>query len=137
MTMASPVLVLCALRGATTANANTCEAIDEAVSELIEALMLANNLEGSRVLSVTFSVTADLDACFPAAIARRRMGWSDVALLDCQQMAVHGDLPRCIRLLAHAWLEGGRTLVHPYLREASRLRPDRAGHSPASSPSDH
>lgn len=137
MSMASPVLVLCALRGATTASANTCEAIEEAVSELIEALMLANSLEGSRVLSVTFSVTADLDACFPAAIARRRMGWSDVALLDCQQMAVHGDLPRCIRLLAHAWLEEGRGLVHPYLREASRLRPDRAGNTPASSPSGH
>lgn len=135
--MASPVLALCALRGATTASANTCEAIDEAVSELIDALMQANNLEGSRVLSVTFSVTADLDACFPAAIARRRIGWSEVALLDCQQMAVHGDLPRCIRLLAHAWLEGGRPVVHPYLREASRLRPDRAAGATASSPSDH
>jgi chorismate mutase len=137
MTMASSVLELCALRGATTASANTCEAIDEAVSELIDALMLANNLEGSRLLSVTFSVTADLNACFPASIARRRVGWGEVALLDCQQMAVHGDLPRCIRLLAHAWLETGRSLVHPYLREASGLRPDRASSSPASSPSDH
>jgi chorismate mutase len=137
MSMAAPVLVLCALRGATTATANTCEAIEEAVSELIEALMVANHLEGSRLLSVTFSVTADLDACFPAAIARRRVGWSDVALLDCQQMAVPGDLPRCIRLLAHAWLEAGQGLVHPYLREASRLRPDRAGSAPASSPADH
>ena len=36
MTMASPVLVLSALRGATTASANTCQAIDEAVSELID-----------------------------------------------------------------------------------------------------
>ncbi|MFN6340504.1 MAG: chorismate mutase [Cyanobacteriota bacterium] len=134
--MATSALELRALRGATTAMANTCEAIDEAVSELIEALMRANHLEGSRLLSVTFSVTADLDACFPAAIARRRLGWDDVALLDCQQMAVAGDLPRCIRLLAHAWLEAGQSLVHPYLREASRLRPDRAG-SPDSSPSDH
>ena len=115
--MATPALELRALRGATTATANTYEAIDAAVSELIDALMVANNLDGSRFLSVTFSVTADLDACFPAAIARRRVGWSDVALLDCQQMAVAGDLPRCIRLLAHAWLEAGQGLVHPYLRE--------------------
>jgi chorismate mutase len=49
-----------------------------------------------------------------------------VALLDCQQMAVQGDLQRCIRLLAHAWLEAEQIPVHPYLREASRLRPDRA-----------
>jgi chorismate mutase len=122
----APTLQLRALRGATTATANTREAIHEAVAELIEALMERNGLEGTRVLSVTFSVTADLDACFPAAVARRRQGWSGVALLDCQQMAVAGDLPRCIRLLAHVWLEPGREAIHPYLREASRLRPDRA-----------
>jgi chorismate mutase len=135
--MATPAFELRALRGATTAAANTCEAIDDAVSELIDALVDANRLDGSRLLSVTFSVTTDLDACFPAAVARRRSGWSDVALLDCQQMAVDGDLPRCIRLLAHAWLEAGSALVHPYLREASRLRPDRAVPPAATSPADH
>jgi chorismate mutase len=142
----NPALELRALRGATTASANTSEAITEAVSELIETLVRDNALEGSRLLSVTFSVTADLDACFPAAIARRRRDWDDVALLDCQQMAVAGDLPRCIRLLAHAWMEAPRALVHPYLREASRLRPDRARQAscaesvsadPTSCPADH
>jgi chorismate mutase len=119
-------LQLRALRGATTAEANTAEAIASAVAELVDALVARNGLAGERVVSVTFSVTADLDAVFPAAIARRRNGWEHVALLDCQQMAVAGDLPRCIRLLAHAWLEGQRQPCHPYLREASRLRPDRA-----------
>ena len=120
-------LTLRALRGATTAAANTVEAIGEAVSELVDALIERNQLAGEQLLSVTFSVTADLDACFPAAIARRRPGWQQVALLDCQQMAVAGDLPRCIRLLAHVWLEPQQLPVHPYLREAARLRPDRAG----------
>jgi chorismate mutase len=120
-------LTLRALRGATTAAANTVEAIDEAVIELVDALIERNELAGEQLLSVTFSVTADLDACFPAAIARRRQGWQQVALLDCQQMAVAGDLPRCIRLLAHVWLEPQQLPVHPYLREAARLRPDRAG----------
>ena len=119
-------LNLKALRGATTAAANTAEAIHEAVAELVDALVERNALAGEQLLSVTFSVTADLDACYPAAIARRRPGWEQVALLDCQQMAVDGDLPRCIRLLAHAWLEGDRQPVHPYLRDAARLRPDRA-----------
>ncbi len=118
-----------ALRGATTASANTATAIAEAVTELLEALIERNDLVGHRVLSVTFSVTADLDACFPAAIARRHTGWDAVALLDCQQMAVAGDLPRCIRLLAHAWMDPYRDPVHPYLREAARLRPDRSGHN--------
>jgi chorismate mutase len=127
-----------ALRGATTATANTPEAIEEAVVELIDALMLNNALAGDQLLSVTFSVTADLNACFPAAAARRRPDWEGVALLDCQQMAVDGDLPRCIRLLAHAWLESSRTVIHPYLREAARLRPDRALEAvPTSSPADH
>jgi len=113
-----------ALRGATTATANTSEAIGEAVAELIEEMVRRNALEGERVLSVTFSVTSDLNACFPAAIARRRDDWGSVALLDCQQMAVAGDLERCIRLLAHAWLPAEREVAHTYLREAARLRPD-------------
>ena len=115
-----------ALRGATTASANSAEAIAEAVSELLDVLVERNGLEGPQLLSVTFSVTTDLDACFPAAIARRRPGWDAVALLDCQQMAVAGDLPRCIRLLAHAWLAADQPVRHAYLREAARLRPDLA-----------
>ena len=118
--------VLRALRGATTAEANTAAAIDAAVAELVEVLVSRNGLSGDQLVSVTFSVTRDLDACFPAAIARRRAGWDGVALLDCQQMAVDGDLPRCIRLLAHAWLRPEQEPVHPYLRAAARLRPDRA-----------
>jgi chorismate mutase len=128
----SGALQLRALRGATTADANTAEAITAAVAELVDVLVSRNGLEGERLVSVTFSVTADLNAVFPAAIARRRNGWEQVALLDCQQMAVAGDLPRCIRLLAHAWLEPAHEPCHPYLREASRLRPDRA-----SSAADH
>ena len=142
--MSDPSLALRALRGATTAAANSRSAIAEAVEELIAALVHRNGLEGERVLSVTFSVTADLDACFPAAIARRRAGWDAVALLDCQQMAVAGDLERCIRLLAHAWLPAEQAVVHAYLREAIRLRPDLAMppepsdcRHPASSPADH
>ncbi len=115
-----------ALRGATTTTANTREAISEAVAELLDVLVERNNLQGAQILSVTFSVTADLDAIFPAAIARHRQGWDGVALLDCQQMAVAGDLPRCIRLLAHAWLEQHQPARHAYLRDAARLRPDLA-----------
>ena len=48
-------------RGATTCSANTVAAIDEAVAELVDTLVARNGLEGERVLSVTFSVTADLE----------------------------------------------------------------------------
>ena len=120
----SPGQSLRALRGATTATANSREAIQEAVEELLNALVERNNLSGEQILSLTFSVTTDLDACFPAAIARQRPGWDGVALLDCQQMAVAGDLKRCIRLLAHVWLE--QPARHAYLRDAAKLRPDLA-----------
>ncbi len=120
----SPEQSLRALRGATTATANSREAIQEAVEELLNALVERNNLSGEQILSLTFSVTIDLDACFPAAIARQHPGWDGVALLDCQQMAVAGDLKRCIRLLAHVWLE--QPARHAYLRDAAKLRPDLA-----------
>ncbi|MDA0718031.1 MAG: chorismate mutase [Cyanobacteria bacterium] len=119
-------LVLRALRGATTAEVNSAEAIQACVSELVDTLMERNELQGDQLVSVTFSVTRDLDACFPAAIARSQPGWDQVALLDCQQMEVARDLPRCIRLLAHVWLKPNQAPVHPYLREAACLRPDRA-----------
>ena len=125
----TPPMQLRGLRGATTSSDNTAASINDAVSELVDALMEQNQLQPSQLVSVTFSVTTDLDACFPAATARHREGWDAVALLDVQQMAVHGDLARCIRLLAHAWIPEDRPVHHPYLRGASRLRPDRSGHS--------
>jgi chorismate mutase len=44
-------------------------------------------------------------------------------------MAVAGDLERCIRLLAHAWLPSEQEVAHAYLRDATRLRPDLAKES--------
>ena len=122
-------LKLIGLRGATTCTVNSVAAIESAVASLIDALMEHNGLNPDQIVSLTFSVTADLDACFPAAVARRRQGWDAVALLDCQQMAVSGDLPRCIRLLAHVWLPADQDPAHPYLEEARLLRPDRLSHN--------
>ena len=122
-------LSLRGLRGATTCSANSIESIETAVDELVTCLVERNGLEAEHIVSVTFSVTADLDACFPAAIARRQPGWDQVALLDCQQMQVEGDLVRCIRVLVQAWMPADQAVIHPYLRDAARLGPDRSGHN--------
>ncbi|WP_413442322.1 chorismate mutase [Synechococcus sp. MIT S1220] len=127
--MNDPDQRLVGLRGATTCHDNTAQAIETATAALIDALVERNSLLPEQIVSLTFSVTADLNACFPAAVARRREGWHSVALLDCQQMAVVGDLPRCIRLLAHVWLPMDRAPTHPYLEEARFLRPDRLSHN--------
>ena len=117
-----------AIRGATTAPANSKEAIEEVVTELLDELEKYNPLDPAQIISVTFSVTRDLDAIFPAAIARRRPGWDTVPLLDVQHMYVPSDLQRCIRLLLHANLpESHLPVRHPYLRNAEHLRPDWSG----------
>lgn len=114
-----------AIRGATTVSENTAAAIAEAVDELLDVLEARNPVRPEHLISVTFSVTRDLDALFPAAAARKRPGWDMVPLLDVQQMHVTGSLPRCIRLMVHAQLPVLQAAVkHVYLREASALRPD-------------
>ena len=116
---------LCALRGATTSKHNSVESITSAVEELLVELVTRNNLIPDQIISVTFSVTKDLDACFPASIARRKIGWEKVALLDCQQMCVKDDLSKCIRLLAYVSLPNEQIPQNPYLGKAKNLRPDR------------
>lgn len=114
-----------AIRGATTVTENTEMAMAEAVTELLDDLETRNQLDPACIISATFSVTRDLDAIFPAAVARRRPGWDSVALLDVQHMHVEGSLPRCIRVMLYVQLP----IVHPaihhaYLRGAKGLRPD-------------
>tara|TARA_B100000214_G_scaffold182587_1_gene131699 strand:- start:570 stop:947 length:378 start_codon:yes stop_codon:yes gene_type:complete len=115
---------LCALRGATTCKNNSVESITSAVEELLFELVSRNNLIPDQIISVTFSVTTDLDACFPASIARKKIGWEKIALLDCQQMFVKEDLSKCIRLLAYVSLPKEQIPKNPYLRKAKNLRPD-------------
>ena len=116
---------LCALRGATTSEHNSVESITLAVEELLNELVFRNNLNPDQIISVTFSVTSDLNACFPASIARKKSGWENIALLDCQQMFVTGDLSKCIRLLAYVALPHEQMPQNPYLGGAKNLRPDR------------
>ena len=114
-----------AIRGATTVSENTVEAIREAVTELLDELEARNRLDPNEIISAIFTTTRDLDAIFPAAIARERPHWDTVALLDVQQMHVEGSLERCIRFLIHINTPVSQVEIHhPYLREAKNLRPD-------------
>lgn len=116
-----------AIRGATTVSENSIAAMREAILELLEELERRNPHLTERAISAVFSATPDLDAIFPAAIARERPQWRQVALLDVQQMYVKGSLERCIRLLIHVNLPTDCAEVrHTYLREARHLRPDLA-----------
>jgi chorismate mutase len=114
-----------AIRGATTAEGNTIEAIREAVSELLTDIETRNQLNHKEVVSVIFTVTPDLDVVFPAAIARERPQWENIPLLDIQQMQVRGSLEKCIRVLIYINThKTQKEMYHSYLRKAENLRPD-------------
>jgi len=113
------------VRGATTVAANTYEALERAVLELMEEIEAQNDIDPREIVSATFSATADIDVVFPAKIARSRSRWEHVPLLDVQQMHVKGSLERCIRVLIHVNtpLEQHQ-IKHVYLNGARGLRPD-------------
>ena len=113
------------IRGATTASGNSIREIEVAVVELIDELIIRNNLIKTNILSITFTATKDLDACFPASIARRFNGLDSVAFLDCQQMYVFNDVDFCIRIMAQVLFPSNNPVNHPYLRGAAKLRTDR------------
>ena len=113
------------IRGATSTSGNSVEQIEDAVVELIDELIARNNLIKTNVLSIIFTATNDLNACFPASIARKCNGLDSVAFLDCQQMYVSNDIDFCIRIMAQVLLPPNYPVKHPYLRGASKLRTDR------------
>src|SRR3954465_6802725 len=111
--------ILRGLRGATTAAANTSEAILEATEELLSALQDANGFDPGDVESAIFTSSPDLTAEYPARAARR-LGWTEVPLLGAAEVMVPTGLPRCIRVLLHFYTaKSQRSLKHMYLREAS------------------
>ncbi|MBO9539067.1 chorismate mutase [bacterium] len=114
------------VRGATSADANTPEAILAATRELLETLIEANGIAPTDVGSIFLTATPDLNADFPAQAARQ-MGWADAALLCAQEIAVPEATPRVIRVLIH-WNtpKSAAEIRHVYLKEARALRPDRA-----------
>ena len=116
---------LTAIRGATTSDGDTNIFIKNAVIELIQEFISLNDLKKENIISITFTVTKDLTACFPASIARKYFNFDSVAFLDCQQMVVPEDVNFCIRMMALVNLKSKRKPVHPYLKGSSKLRPDR------------
>jgi chorismate mutase len=115
-------LMCLGIRGATTTAANTAEAILEATTDLLQKMAEANNIDPTLIAAAIFTTTRDLNAEFPA-LAARRMGWADVALMCGHEMDVPDGQPRCIRVLLLVNTEKGqKELKHIYLREAKELR---------------
>lgn len=114
------------VRGAITCPSNTREDIIESTHALLTAVIDANGVDVADVASIWFTTTTDLYAEFPA-VAARKIGFTDTALMNSHEMTVPGALPMCIRLIMH-WntTKSQRDIKHTYLRGATVLRPDLA-----------
>jgi chorismate mutase len=95
------------------------------VGALYDELLLRNKLLEADLVSVIFSVTADLDALNPAAALRNYGRAVEASLFTTQEAYAEGWLERTIRVLIHCYLDEGAALRHVYRNGAEVLRPDR------------
>jgi chorismate mutase len=110
------------IRGATTVEENSRDAILDATKELLECIVAENDVDRSQVAAVWFTTTQDLNAEYPA-LAARRLGWMNVALLCAHEMLVPNSLPMCIRVLMLVNTEKQpQDLKYVYLKGAVGLR---------------
>jgi chorismate mutase len=119
------------IRGATTVERDRPEEILAATRELLEAMLRANpGLAPADLASAWFTLTPDLRSVFPARAARE-LGWTQVPLMDAQEIDVPGALPCCIRVLLNWNTDRSQAEIqHVYLRDAVKLRPDIAKDRP-------
>jgi chorismate mutase len=113
------------IRGATCVEVDKPAEVLSATTELLKEILRANQIETFEdIVSAIFTTTADCTSTFPAEAARA-LGMHQVPLLCASEISVPGSMPRCIRVLLHLNTSKSQgEMVHVYLREARRLRPD-------------
>ena len=110
------------IRGATTADANTGEAIYSATRDMLQELINLNGINQEKVAAAYFTVTSDLNAAFPAAAARQ-LGWNDVALMCSTEIPVPDSMGRCIRvMILYNTEKSQKDIVNVYLKGTDVLR---------------
>ncbi|WHY75877.1 chorismate mutase [Neobacillus sp. WH10] len=113
------------VRGATTVNENTEEAIVSATVELLAKLIEVNHIQPDSVASVLISTTEDINAAFPAKALRKFAEWTYVPVMCMREIPVPNALKMCIRIMMHVDTDIAQDkIVHVYLKEAKVLRPD-------------
>ena len=110
------------IRGATTADANTDEAIYSATRDMLQELINLNGINQEQVAAAYFTVTSDLNAAFPAAAARQ-LGWNNVALMCSTEIPVPDSMGRCIRvMILYNTEKSQKDIVNVYLKGTDVLR---------------
>ncbi len=122
--MSEPQPRVRALRGATTLEVDERDHLIERTQEVMAAIFTRNDLHEDDLISIVFTATSDIHSAFPAEAAREA-GFTHVPLMCARELEIDGGIPRCIRLLIHAYTS--RTpdaLRHVYLHDARQLRTD-------------
>lgn len=110
------------IRGATTSDANTDEAIYSATRDMLQELINVNAIDQEQVAAAYFTVTPDLNAAFPAAAARQ-LGWNEVALMCSTEIPVPDSLGHCIRvMILYNTEKSQKDMVNVYLKGTDVLR---------------
>ena len=113
------------IRGAITVQKNSASAIKKATVQLLKKLFKENNLKGSNIINLIFTVTNDLTALNPATAAREEFKLNSTPVICVQEMKVKNSLKKCIRVLIQAQANLIKQKVkHIYLGKAANLRPD-------------
>ncbi|MFW6274831.1 MAG: chorismate mutase [Spirochaetota bacterium] len=114
-----------AVRGAVQIASNSAREITQGTQQMMQTLLEENQIEECRIVSVQFSITADLSAVNPAT-AFRQLGYEKAPLFCCQEPFIDGAMPRVVRSLVTVYVEEGVQLRPCYLNGAEKLRPDLA-----------
>ncbi len=113
------------IRGATTVTQNEETMILDNTRLLFEEMIAENHIEPESVSHVFISVTADINACFPAKSIRDIDGWTHVPVMCMKEIDVPGSLEKCIRIMLVANTDKAqKDIQHIFHNEAIQLRPD-------------
>ncbi|MQG18537.1 MAG: chorismate mutase [SAR202 cluster bacterium] len=113
------------IRGATTSNGNSKSEIEEATLELLQSCINANNIKKEDIAAAIFTISQDITEYNPATVARKKLNWDFVPLLDVYQAPISSDLKFCIRVLLLINSDKSQEELSKkfqYLKDAKHLR---------------
>lgn len=110
------------IRGATTVEENSEDALKSATLELLNELFEQNKIEIDKISHIIFTTTQDLNSAFPAKFARLDMGLKETAMMCFHELDVPNSLKMCLRVLIVLNCEETFKPKFVYLNGAKNLR---------------
>ena len=113
------------IRGATTVNIDTPEAIKKATIELFDEIINVNEINYEDISHIIFTMTSDLKSAYPAKFVREHFNLKYVPLACMNELEIENSLKKCIRILIVVNTNKSQSEIkHIYLAGAKTLRKD-------------